>query len=81
MDYVLSRTGGKSQALIQTEHLDGKYSTSEPVIQDLAQVFNDPNKKVKALTLHRNIRMSDQECQENLLVQVCCLQRLGWKHK
>jgi hypothetical protein len=59
--YVLSRTGGNPCALIQGKHLGGKYSTTEAIIQDLAEAFNDPNKKVKARALCRNLRMAEQE--------------------
>ena len=61
MGYVLARIGRNPRALIQTKCLGGEYSTAEAILEDLAEAFNDPNKKAKARALYRNPHMNENE--------------------
>ena len=67
MGYVLSRTGGNPRALIQTKFNSSEYTTAEAIIKDLEENYNDPNERMKARTLYRNLRMNDNERLENFL--------------
>lgn len=59
--YVLSRTGKNVRALVQTKYLNGEYSTADEMFQDLAEAYDDPNKKAKARALYRNLRMNEND--------------------
>jgi Zinc knuckle len=59
--FVLGRTGGDPRQLIQTSYLEDEYSTAEEMLQTLANTYNDSNKKAKARTMYRNLKMGENE--------------------
>jgi hypothetical protein len=61
MGYILSRTGKNVRALIQTGYVDDEYSTSQEMLNVMANAYDDPHKKTKARTSYRNLRMGESE--------------------